>query len=190
MELTEEKIQELLKKMADIGKDARNRVAYSNTDGVAQVVIMLGPNLEPATIPMTWKNEKEKWAKMRAISEVAKDTFCQAVVLIIDTRWIDEDGIRRLCNIPPIEEMGLKAFQEAYHKVLKEKYKGYLGNVPPQYWQEAICVLMKGPRVGTRSLMLFYTKGFDDKVRWLKEEEKPMGKVTEIQFNLIPAWWQ
>jgi hypothetical protein len=186
MELTPEKIKELLNGLLLNAKHIRAGIPYSKIDSFPNVVIMFGPNLEPATLPITWKGEGEKYAKMEAVSKVAGKTFAQAVALISDTRWVDEDRAVKILGIPPSAESGVEAFQDNYKRVVSERYRGYLGNAPRELYKEAVMIAMKGPRIGgIRTLSAPYEEGPKDTIRWTE----PPKEIQTVHFNLLPDWW-
>jgi hypothetical protein len=186
MELTPEKVQELLEEFLRIAKQTREKIPFSETDGFPAAIIFLGPNLEPASHPISWHTEQEKYRKMKAVSEVARQMFCQAVALISDTRWVQEKDAVRVLGIPSIAEVGLEKYLDNYRRVVKERYAGYLGNAPKELFTDAIIVAMKGPRLdGPKQASASYKEGPQDSIRWL-------GPITEekiAHFNLLPDWW-
>jgi hypothetical protein len=187
MELTQKKIDELLDKLLMIAKDQRSAVPYSKVDGFAQALVFLGPNLEPAAHEARWRNESEKYALMRAVSEVAKKMLCQAVVLITDVRWVSNEKAEKMLGLPPLKEIGLEKWGELYKREVTKRYKGYLGNAPPELYNEAIMVIMKGPRLkGVPTRTAQYEKGPNDSIRWLPKIDVE-GETTH--FNLLPDWW-
>ena len=186
MELTPEKIKQLLNLLLMEAKRERASIPYSKIDSFPNAVVFLGPNLEPVTLPVTWKDEEEKYAKMEAVSKVAKELFCQAVALISDTRWVEEANAVKVLGIPSTAEVGLEAFQDNYKRVVNERYGGYLGNAPKELYCEAVMIAMKGPRLnGPQVLHAPYEQGPHDSIRWT-------GQPYELRthhFNLVPDWW-
>jgi len=186
MELTPEKVRELLNLLLLEAKRQRGNIPYSNTDGFPQAVVFLGPGLEPVTVPLTWRNEREKYAKMEAVSKTAKDMFCQAVALISDTRWVEEEKIVKVLGVRPLAEIGLEQFQEDYTRIIHERYKGYLGNAPKELFTESIMIAMKGPRLnGPQAIFAPYDQGPNDSIHWLAQPKE----TGAHHFNLLPDWW-
>ena len=190
MELTREyinmKIDSLLKKLMISAQAKRDQIPHSEKDSFPNILVFLGPNLEPATQPIDWANEDEKYAKMRAVSQVAKEMLCIAVILITDTRWVEEERAASILGIPRVAEVGLAEYKKNYSRALRDRYKGYLGNAPPELYSEALVVVAKGPTCGTRVQFSQYEKGPGDGIRWLKSDYK----VANQEFNLLPDWWQ
>jgi hypothetical protein len=186
MELTPEKAREILNVLMLEAKRQRANIPFSRTDSFPQAVVLLGPNLEPASMPVTWHNEDEKYRKMAAVSKTARDMLCQAVALVSDTRWVEEANAVKVLGIPPSLESGIEAFQENYKRVMRERFGGYLGNAPRELYTEAIMVAMKGPRLnGPQVIFAPYDKGPNDSIHWLK----PSTDLGTHHFNLLPDWW-
>lgn len=187
MELTQEKIDELLDTLMLVAKQQRAKIPHSNVDGFAQAIVFLGPNLEPASHPITWRDEREKYAKMRAVSRVAQEMFCQAIVLITDVRWVSNEKAEKFLGLPKLEEVGLDKWGDLYKREITKRYKGYVGNAPAELYSEAIMVIMKGPRLkGVPTRTAQYEKGPNDSIRWLPKADV-VGET--MRFNLLPDWW-
>ncbi len=189
MGLTREEINSsidgLLKKLMLAARMQRDKIPYSRTNSFPNVLVFLGPELEAATQPIVWENEREKYAKMRAVSQVAKEMLCTAVILITDTRWVDGDKIAPRLGIPTVAEVGVERFNKLYSKALGERFKGYVGNMPPDWYSEAIIAVAKGPICGTRMQFAQYEKNSGDGIHWLKSDYT----VGRQNFNLLPDWW-
>jgi hypothetical protein len=182
-----EKIDSVLEGVLIRAKKQREEIPYSRTDGFPIIVIVIGPNFEVATLPMTWTDEAEKYARMAEVSQVAKKTFATAVVLITDTRWVEGDKISRLLGIPTLKEAGgLEKWQPLYRRAVQQKFKGYLGNMPPEWYSEAIVAIAKGPVVGTITRSAHYEKGDNDRIRWCDGHNL---EEFRTDFNLLPDWW-
>lgn len=187
MELTQEKIDELMDEMMRIAKTIRAGIPYSRTDGFPQAVVFLGPNLEPASTPITWRTEPEKYAKMRAVSKTAMDMFCQAVILITDVRWVENAKAEKMLGLPPLAEVGLEKWGEMYKREVTTRYGGYLGNAPAELYTEAIIAIMKGPKLNQIPMRTApYQKGDRDSIHWLPSKNTSYGT---LHFNLLPDWW-
>lgn len=187
MELTPEKIDGILDTLMLVAKQKRAEIPYSNVDGFAQAIVFLGPNFEIDSHPITWRTEPEKYAKMRAVSKVAQEMFCQAVILVSDVRWVDSDKAAKFLGIPTHQEVGLEKWQDLYKREITKRYKGYLGNAPAELYSEAIMVIMKGPRLkGVPTRTAQYEKGPNDSIRWLPKADV-VGET--MRFNLLPDWW-
>jgi hypothetical protein len=123
---------------------------------------------------------------MKAVSETAREMFCQAVCLVTDTRWVEEDKAVKILGIPPLSEVGMEKFTQNYQRVVTERFGGYLGNAPSELYTKAIVIAMKGPRLdGPQSIAAPYERGPNDTIHWLSYLHKP----KTIHFNLLPDWW-
>jgi hypothetical protein len=183
--MDQEKIDGILEILLKEAKRTRAAIPYSKEDAMAQAVILIGPHLEIETIPIGWRNEQEKYARMRIISDIAKELFCTAACLVSDTRWVHSDDIGPYLGIPPIAEIGVEAWSKQYGHILKEKYGEEVKNLPRHLWSEAVVVVMKGPRLnGPHFRAARYECGPNDTIRWL-----PTANEGVQHFNLLPDWW-
>jgi hypothetical protein len=151
---------------------------------------MLGPNFETASIPAIWKNEEEKYHVMRGVSYTAKKSLCRAVILISDTRWTTATPeLAEFLGIPPLDEIGVEAWGKRYSRAITERFDGQLKNLPRQFWQEAIVIVMKGPELhGKIPLrMAQYERGPNDSIHWLPMKQDDDARA--MHFNLLPDWW-
>jgi hypothetical protein len=188
VELNQQKIDELLNNLMMEAKRQRAAIPYSRVDDFPQMLVFLGPNLEPATQQITWRNESEKWARMKAVSHVAKEMLCQAVVFITDTRFTDSAKASKILGLPSLKEIGLDKWGELYRREITKRYGGYLGNAPADFYSEAIVIVMKGPRLeGSPTRFAAYEKGENDSIRWLKPKEDE--SHSTLDFKLLPDWW-
>lgn len=184
--MTKEKIDSLLNGLMGEAKRQRSSIPYSCTDGFPQAVIFLGPNLEPYTHAVQWSNEREKYIQMEKVSKLAKLLFCQAVCAIQDTRWVSEEKICKAFGVPPSKEVGIEQFQQNWRRIAQERFKGYLGNAPKELYEEALVLVMKGPRIeGIPSKMQPYEEGPNDTIHWLPVK----GDYRTVHFDLLPDWW-
>jgi hypothetical protein len=189
MLLDDKTIDGILNDLMIEAKRNREKIPHSREDGFAQALVFVGPNLEIASAPALWRDEREKYAMMRAVSETAKQVLCRAVILISDTRWIDADKVQDFLGIKPIAEIGVEAWQKEYRRILTEKFDGQIRNLPRPLWSEAILIVMKGPELKGKipSVMARYEAGPGDTIRWI-----PTLANTEqhtAKFDLLPDWW-
>lgn len=187
MELNKENIGALLDSLLMTAKAERARIPYSQDEGMRQYVLAIGPNGEAEMLPIQWRDEREKYFKMKAVSKVAQDTLCSAVVLISDTRWTNSDKFGDYFHIPPVKEIGLEKWRKEYHTILGGMYGGLIKNLPRELWSEAVIVIIKGPRIKCESRMAPYVEGPNDTIQYTEETDSFAG-IKE--FNLLPDWWQ
>ena len=185
MEL-KDRIGAILDKTLELAKTFRAEKPYSAE--FSQTVIMLGPTLEVATVPMTWATEREKFQKFRILSETAKRSLATAIILIADARSVEEETICEKLGIRPVKEIGLEEFQRQYTKIRTERYDGDARNFPPDWYTDLIMTIAKGPTIPVMFRAAYYTKGDRDSIKWLEPTEKQKSPTQEL-FNLIPDWW-
>ena len=181
----QEKIGQMLDVTLERAKIERERVPYSRSDGFPQAILFLGPMFEVASIPAMWGNENEKYRLMGAVSETAKRTMSMAVILVTDTRWVESDKIAPLMGLPKPEDVGIEKWQDLYTAALKKKFNSYAGNMPPEWYSEALMVVAKGPGVGVIHRVAHYEKGANDSIKWVPASVTP----DAVTMNLIPDWW-
>jgi hypothetical protein len=158
--------------------------------------MFIGPNDETTAMAVGWKNEEEKYRMMATAAEYARRSFCQAIVLISDTRWVTSDAFCKHFNIEPPasgQAFDVDAFQKRYLDILRQ-HDGQMKNLPRHVWHEAVMVAIKGPRCGTHTRMAPYDRGPGDTVHYLPTDEPPFGHREGTEYRqhmrLIPEWWQ
>ena len=178
-------IGQMLDKTLQLAKQNREKIHYSNVDGFPQAILILGPALEVASLPARWRNEREKYQFMRVVREAAKRSLATAVILVSDTRWLEEETICEKFGIPPTHEIGLERFRELYQRAVTERFKGYVGNMPSDWYTEAIMTIAKGPTIPVMTRSAHYKQGPRDSIQWIE----PKYTHTKEIFNLLPDWW-
>lgn len=184
-----EKIGRILDETMERAKINREHIPHSKSDGFAQAIIFIGPTFEVETVPGIWRNEQEKYSLMRAVSNMAKRRLAMVVILVADTRWVEGDKIAPLLGIPTLAETaGLEEWTKLYQREVTKRFKGYLGNMPPEWYSEALIVIAKGPGLGgPMARMARYEKGPNDSIQWV---QTPAGETySDYHFNLLPDWW-
>jgi hypothetical protein len=185
-----EKFDDLLRLTLEKAKTNRAKFGYSGADRFAQCALVIGPNLESATLPIQWGSNREKRALMTAISLAAKDANASAVLLINDTRWCESEKFTDYFHIAPISEIGLEAWQEEYGEIIRGIYGGSMGNLPRELWNEALIVSGKGPLVGEKSVIAFYREGRNDSVEWIENPMKTSGGDIQTKMYMLDDWWE
>jgi hypothetical protein len=187
MELTEERIGLMLDRFLDIAKDQRSRIPYSKDEHFPSLVILLGPFNEMTTIPAHWSNDTEKQRYFKAVSYAAQKTLTAAVALISDTRSVKgDDKFSAFLGIPTLEEMGIEAWHEEYTRIMHQRFKGEVKNLPREYWTDSVLVVMKGPGIKPVARMQNYGPGPNDSILW---GEQSTERDRCHHFNLLPDWW-
>ncbi len=179
------KLDAVLKKAMIGAQMQREKIPYSEKDGFPHMLIFLGPNFEMKYAPVGWDSDRRKKLVMRAVSELAKQMFCTAVILISDARWADSRKIGPVLGLPTVEEVGLNEYTRRYVDALDQRFGGYMGNMPPEYFSEAVVVVAKGPRFGVKMEWAQYERGENDGIKWITNDYE-MGLQS---FNLLPDWW-
>lgn len=178
--------EQILDELLEVAKMRRASIPYSQNEGMEQLLVFVGPHGELETQNMTWSDEREKYAKMRAVSQLAKELLCAAIVMISDTRWTKSDKFGAYFHLPPISEIGFEGWQKEYKTILNGIYGGLIKNLPRELWSEAILIVIKGPRIPCQSRMAAYIEGPNDSIQFIETEGLDYDKV---KFNLLPDWW-
>lgn len=172
----------------EIAKKQRSEIPYSKDESFTNTLIVLGPMLEAAAFPVIWEDNREKYIKMKAWSQAAKDADAHAIALVSDTRWTESNKFGAYFKIPNVKELGLEEYSKRYNEILrKPPYNGELKNLPRSLWSEAIVVAVKGPTIKLQTRMARYVEGPRDTIQWLLPE--PGHEYKAAGFNLIPDWW-
>jgi hypothetical protein len=180
------KVEQVLDELLEAAKWRRASIPYSDNEGMEQMLVFVGPQGEIASQTMTWNSEREKYAKMRAVSEVAQKTFTVAIVMISDTRFVRSEKFEKYFHLPPISEVGLEKFQQEYKTILNGIYGGLIRNLPRELWTEAVMTVIKGPLIPCQSRLAAYIEGPNDSIQFIETEDT---KGEGTKFNLLPDWW-
>jgi hypothetical protein len=153
-------------------------------DAFRMQVKIVGPSGQIARTPLTWSSEQEKQKAMWAVSQVAKLTCSQAVMVIADARMTNVSGFcKRFGIAEPTTTAGYESFELERRRVMKG-FDSYMGNLPADCYEDGLTVAIRGPRV-TRVATTKYkvVKGvvvfepmFDD-------------KESKGTVEMVPAWW-
>jgi hypothetical protein len=187
-------VNNLLNKLILVARDDRASKPYSSDESFVPKVLLIGPYDETTVIPIGWRNEADKYAKLEIVADAARRTLSQAIVLISDTRWLQSNAFCEHFKIDPprsTEPADVEEFQKRYLAILSQ-HDGQIKNLPRHLWSEAVMVAIKGPMCGTHSLLAPYTQGPGDKVRYLPREDQPFRKDSQTwkeKMNIIPDWW-
>ena len=179
-------VEQVLDELLEAAKRRRASIPYSENEGMEQTIVFVGPTGQVGSVPLTWSDEREKYAKMKAVSQVAKDTFCAAIVMISDTRFVQSEKFEKYFHLAPVSETGFEGFQKEYITILNGIYGGLVKNLPRELWTEAVVVVIKGPLIPARNRMAAYIEGPNDSIQFI--ETKDM-KSDGTKFNLLPDWW-
>ena len=185
LEKLKEKIGLILDVTLERAKINRAQIPYSKVDAFPNAIILLGPSFEVAATPVTWRNEAEKYARMRVVSQTAKETLSMAVILVTDTRFTEADKVAPLMGLPKLDDVGLEKWSELYKQEMHKRFKGYAGNMPAEWYSEAIMVVAKGPGIGIITRSAEYEKGENDSIKWVTRHTS----LQAQHFNLLPDWW-
>lgn len=180
------KVEQILDELLEAAKWRRASIPYSENEGMEQMVVFVGPEGEIASQSLTWNDEREKYAKMRAVSEIAKKTLTVAIVMISDTRFTKSDKFGEYFHLPPISEIGFEQWQKEYKTILNGIYGGLIKNLPRELWTEAVLTVIKGPQIPCQSRMAAYTEGPNDSIQFIETADM---KSDGTKFNLLPDWW-
>lgn len=193
--LDPKKTNDLLNQLLLIAREDRARKPYSADESFVPKIMFVGPNDECVLGAMTWRDEREKYAKMAAAAEAAKGMFAQAIAFVSDTRWLQSDKFNEHFKIDgpakPFNDKNMREYQTRYYAILRE-HGGQIKNLPRHLWNEAVVAAIKGPRCGTHTRLAPYIQGPGDKVQYIPPTGAMGAKDDnwEERMNLIPAWWQ
>jgi hypothetical protein len=179
-------VEQILDELLEAAKQRRASIPHSESEGMEQMIVFIGPNGEIGTQAMKWNDEREKYATMRAVSKVAKEMFCTAIVMISDTRFVDSDKFGSYFHMPPIIDIGVSAWQKEYKTILNGIYGGLIKNLPRELWTEAVLTVIKGPRIPCQSRLAPYVEGPNDSIKFIDSEDLPKDST---RFDLLPDWW-
>jgi hypothetical protein len=178
----------LLRRMMDVAKEARAQYKYSEDEKMMPVAIVIGASLDVQVIGAAWRNQKEKWIMMRAVSDLARARKASIVGFASDTRWVDSTRLCKHYNRDPLELNKLEDFKKWYLELLRS-VNNEIKNLPREVWSEAVMVTAKGPDIGTMMEMASYIEGPNDTVLFKPGEiDKPVNNY-EHDLKLLPDWW-
>lgn len=181
-------MNDALDKWMAVAKKIRSDIPYSRDEAYPNTLIVIGPNFEVVTFPVTWENNAEKQAKMKAWSHAAREGNAHAVAFISDTRWTESDKFGEYFHIPNVKELGLEEYRKRYREILwKPPYNGEVKRLPRHLWNEAIVIAVKGPTIELETRMARYVEGPRDTITWL--QTPPGEEFRAGGFDLLPDWW-
>jgi hypothetical protein len=180
MEVTAERIDELIEGLKQVARLNREREGFSGA--FMPVAIIVGPNGEHAVQPTPFTTQEEKAINMRALSQAARRMHVVAIVLVNDTYHVKIEEFAKRYGIP--EGLNQKEFDEAYWGILDAQFDGTLANVPKDLVSDALLVAMKGPLFQQRIFFMPYHEGVGDSIRW--DEEQP---EHDAEILLLDDWW-
>jgi hypothetical protein len=153
-------------------------------DGFRMQVKIVGPSGQIARTPLGWSSEHEKRKVMWVVSQVAKQTCSQAVMVTSDARMINVSGFcKRFGIAEPTTPAAYEAF-ELQRRLVMKGFDSYMGNLPTDCYEDGLIVAIRGPRI-TRLATTKYriVKGvvvfepmFDD-------------KESKSTVDMVLPWW-
>jgi hypothetical protein len=177
----------LLHGMMETAKSIRSQHKYSEDEAMMPVCLIVGQG-EVMVVATAWKNEDEKWAMMKAVSNVARLHKARIVGLATDTRWIKSDKLCSYYNVPPPEKQNIEDFKKWYMGMLRS-VGGSVKGFPREVWSEAVMVAAKGPEIGTVVKLANYTEGPNDTVLFQADIIDDPSRTYEHDLRLLPEWW-
>ena len=181
MEVTKEKLDDLMERMKQVAKINRELRGFSGQ--FAPVAIVIGPSGEHTVQPMRFTTTKEKQILMKAISLTARKMDVIAILLVNDTYHAKVKEFSEHYGIP-VKGLSWKEWEVAYIGILDSQLGGSLANAPKHLVTDALVLAMKGPVVEQRVLVLPYHEGVGDSIRW--DEEQP---EHEAEILGLEDWW-
>ena len=188
MELKQELFDEIGERLLRQAKLVRSSYRYSEDEKMAQAAAVITPDGDVSMVPLLWRDNREKYAKMKALCMTAKSVDALAVALISDSRWCDGQKFAAHFKMePPPPNFGedFDEYQRRYLQIL-QRHGGSIKNLPRQLWTDAVTVSLKGPGITPRVFMASYVEGRRDTVEWLPARTKDYDQTI---INLLPDWW-
>lgn len=180
MEVTQERLDELMQGLKKVAMDNRERVGYSGH--FSPVAIIVGPTGEHLVQPTPYKTAHEKAVLMKALSCAAREMGVLAIVLVNDTYHCNSKKLAERYGLDP--KMPYEEFKKVYVDILDTQFNGSLANVPDDLKSDALIIAMKGPIVQQRVFFLPYHEGVGDSIRWDEEEPEHEGEIL-----MLDDWW-
>lgn len=146
-------------------------------------VKVVGPHGEIADTPVRWSSEEEKRKAMWAVSQAAKMTASQAVMITSDARYLNVTGFCKRFDIAQPTPGNWEAFEQERRRVMKG-FGFYMGNLPRDCFDDNLLVAIRGPRV-TRMAVTKYA--FVNGI--VVFEPTLEDKDAKITVSMVPAWW-
>jgi hypothetical protein len=173
---------QILRQEMDWAIEQKRKV--TGDDEFTMRVKVVGPYGQIANTPVVWRNEQEKRKAMWAVSQTAKMTVSQAVIVTSDARFLNVPGFCKRFGIAEPTPGNLEAFDLERRRVMKG-FDFYMGNLPRDCFDENLLVAIRGPRV-CRMAIAKYTV-----VKGVVVFEPTMeDKDAKVIVNMVPEWWQ
>jgi hypothetical protein len=180
MEVTKERLDNLLEGMKQVAKDNRERAGFSGH--FTPVAIVVGPNGEHVVQPMLYATYDEKQLLMKALSMTARTTHVVAILLVNDTFHARTEAFSKHYGIP--EGLSWNEWEDAYRDILDTQLGGSLANAPKNLITDALVLAMKGPILSPQVFVLPYHEGVGDSIRW--DVELP---EHDAEILMLDDWW-
>lgn len=180
MEVTKEKMEELLAGIKKVAMDNRERAGFRGN--FTPVAIIVGPDGEHTVQGLPYRTRREKEMLMKAISETARLMNVIAIVLVNDTYHVDRGLFTKFFNLAP--DLTDAEYEKIYYEILDDEFGGTLANAPKEIVSDALLVAMKGPHFKQRIFFMPYHEGVGDSIRWDKEQPEHDGEILVLE-----DWW-
>lgn len=180
MEVTQERLDNLLEAMKQVAKVNRERAGFKGQ--FSPVAIVVGPHGERAVQPMLYRSYDEKKILMTALSMAARTANALAILLVNDTYHARTEEFSKYFGIP--EGLSWKQWEDAYRDILDTQLGGSLANAPKNLITDALVLAMKGPMLKPQVFVLPYHEGVGDSIRW--DAELP---EHDAEILMLDDWW-
>jgi hypothetical protein len=180
MQVTNEKLDELMQGLKRVAMENRERAGFSGQ--FTPVAIIVGPDGQHVVQPTPYRSKNEKAIFMRAMSLTARQMGVLAIVLVNDTYHCNTKKLAERYGIDP--KLPYKEFRKVYLEILDTQFNGSLANAPDDVKSDALIIAMKGPIVPQRIFFLPYHEGVGDSIRWDEEEPEHEGEIL-----MLEDWW-
>lgn len=189
--VTQELLRERCRHYMDVAKqELENCGPEESTDRsrFEPRVAIFGPLGEEASnIPIGFKDVREKYARMHALSDTCKALLVQAVVVRMVGTAVNAGEIAKKMGLNiPTDEQKSHYFNERMLRWMEKEYgtRRFAG-LPPELRKDSIIVSGIGPKLGDCGIAVEY--------HW--ENDKlvfgdPTHESSTVHFEMIPRWWQ
>ena len=181
MPLTQEKAEEILHRLMEKAKANKEALGYHAS--FPQAIVVIGPQMQIATLPGKWRTPQEKADRMQAVAAAARSEGALAVYLINDCCYAPMEKVNNYYGFP--KDL---SWQEWERRWLEVKGDKFMHEMPRAIWEEALLVTVKGPALTPRTVTAKYRESVADMICWMGEPEYDSPEL-QTHCLILPDWW-